>query len=159
MDKFILCLVPSCLRALFWAGMFWVNYSGKRSALVPIITLLCLLPFSHTCTLYFKQGKESNLQINILIHQYYYRVIKLVYVTASYILINACRSMWACFLAACFSSLQVRDKKIDFSTACEQLNRRIIEIHLLKIGEKNHLPFQHFPKGHLWNMQVLLMQI
>ena len=63
----------------------------------------------------------------------------MVYVTASYMLINACRSFWACFLAACFSSLQVRDKKLDFSAACEQFNRRIIEMLLLKLyqGQKS----------------------
>ena len=72
MDKSILCLVPAPAARKHFLGDIWVNFSGKRSALVPIITLLCLLPFSHTCALYFKQGKETNLQINILIHQYYY---------------------------------------------------------------------------------------
>ena len=68
MDKSILCLVPAPAARKHFLGDIWVNFSGKRSALVPIITLLCLLPFSHTCTLYFKQGKETNLQINIIIY-------------------------------------------------------------------------------------------
>ena len=65
-------------------GDTWVNYSGKRSTLVPIITLLCLLPFSYTCTLYFKRVKEWNLPINILIHQYYYLLYRHEHFTGKY---------------------------------------------------------------------------
>ena len=73
MDKSILCLVPAPAARKHFLGDIWVNFSGKRSALVPIITLLCLLPFSHTCTLYFKQGKKQISRsiywcINIIIY-------------------------------------------------------------------------------------------